>query len=360
MSDFSLENLEVITPTEGYDKQGLKRRYGSAVYFSAPMTHASGATFRQMIRMAMGQEDDRYVGYTQMYGADAIIHNEALRTAMIRSVLPTERVMLQLCGKDPASFIEALQIIKGSQLEPSIIGIDINLGCPASCASSRHYGLYVSRDWPLVYTIISSAVKLALFPITCKIRPLTTPEETADYLYLLYCSGVAGVTLHMRHTTRPGHKAQSIRPCCEEIVSILALMKKRHPNAFDLDGRLKLWLTLNGGIKGRAEADLLLSTLPIDGVMVGVGFLKSPYCLSKISPPTSWILVAEQYLDLYEEIRDTPSYLDGCTVIPAASFKEVTQHVMKLVQNVNKRYNVPLSTAKTIAEVRDILRGSSS
>lgn len=355
----------------------LRSKLGEARYFSAPMTHASGAAFRQLIRghMAEQNEHTKYTGFTQMYTAEALLHNSLLRDSVLSAVAPGEEIILQLCGNKPSSFHAAAEILHESPIASQIIALDINLGCPASCASNKGYGFYMTQNWPLVHRIISEASSANLFPITCKIRPLSSIEKTVDYMFLLVMSGASGITIHMRHTTRQGKHAQSVKPVYTEFGGLISAFKRRLDTHFDSidkckgaekEKRLYPVIILNGGIKNRQEADDLLASYPADGVMLGVGLLKDPTCLCILRDSCNvsgkrrvvfWIKEALKYLDLCEGLsQENVSPDSQLKVTPMASHKEVIGHTMRLMQNVSaRRFNEPINKTRSITELRGLL-----
>lgn len=353
----------------------LRTRLGKTCYFSAPMTHASGAAFRQLIQGHLAEENEhaKYTGFTQMYTADALLHNSLLRDTVLSAAAPGENIILQLCGNNPSNFLAAAKVLSSSSLAPQIIALDVNLGCPASCASSRGYGLYIAQNWPLVHQILLEVSSAQLFPVTCKIRPLGTIEETVDYMLLLALSGASGITIHMRHTTRQGKHAQSVKPAYLEFEEIVYAFRRRLDVFLDSIGKRKptkrepnLYpvIILNGGVKSRQEADDLLSSYPADGIMIGVGLLKDPTCLLKNTPDTFekcktvfWIKEALKYLDICESLsQESVDQEDSLKVTPMAGYKEVVGHTMRFMQNVSaKRFNEPINKTKSIAELRSLL-----
>lgn len=355
----------------------LRSKLGETRYFSAPMTHASGAAFRQLIQdhMAEQNEHTKYTGFTQMYTAEALLHNSALRDSVLSAAAPGEEIILQLCGNNPSSFRSAAEILHKSHIASQIIALDINLGCPASCASSKGYGFYMTQNWPLVHRIVSAVASANLFPITCKIRPLSSIQKTVEYMFLLVISGASGITLHMRHTTRQGKHAQSIKPVYKEFDELVNAFKQRLDAFFDsydkcrdIKQRERYYpvIILNGGIKNRQEADELLANYPADGVMLGVGLLKDPTCLchsnnhSNISGKRKavfWIKEALNYLRLCEDLsKENVSQSSLLKVTPMASHKEVIGHTMRFMQNISaRRFNEPINKTKSITELIELL-----
>lgn len=353
----------------------LRSRLAETRYFSAPMTHASGAAFRQLIQGHMAEENERtkYTGFTQMYTADALLHNSPLRDAVLSTAAPGEKIILQLCGNNPSTFRAAAELLHDSPIASQLVALDINLGCPASCASSKGYGFYVAQNWPLVHQIISETSSARLFPVTCKIRPLNSIEKTIDYMVLLVMSGASGITIHMRHTTRQGKHAQAVRPAYQEFEELVRAFRQRLDTLFTGLGGSETAqenphvypvIILNGGIKNRQEADHLLATYPADGVMLGVGLLKNPTCLLKNAPQIPgknriafWVNEALKYLDLCESLsQESIGQENPLKVTPMASHKEIIGHTMRLMQNVSaKRFNEPINRAKSIAELREFL-----
>lgn len=334
--------------------------------FLSPMTHCCGPSFRRLVQKHSDGATQFYA-YSQMFTSDAIVYNDEFRENVLQSVLPDEKVILQLCGHNPAHFVRAAEILHASRIRDNIISLDVNLGCPATCASARNYGLYISQNWSLVHQIISALKKANLFRVSAKIRPLSDDALMCDYLKLLIYSGVSFICIHCRYTNAGSFKVQSVPPDYSCLNRIIDVCKTRYPDLLDnvseqqeteAHPRFRVPIILNGGIRSLEDARELLQSVYCSGVAAGFGLLSDPACFSKDAlsdrlvrdkqkerlekDTNKWINLSREYLSIWQETERNGYY-------PGFGFKECRMHIVRMISHITKRKNGELSLCKDVA-----------
>ncbi|XP_040184724.1 tRNA-dihydrouridine(20) synthase [NAD(P)+]-like isoform X2 [Rana temporaria] len=121
--------------------------------------------------------------------------NEVLQT--VDYVSPTERIVFQTCEREKGCVVfqmgtadakRALAVAK--LVENDVAAIDVNMGCP------KEYSTKVLK------TLVNGISK----PVTCKIRILSTVEETVSLVKMIEKTGVSAIAVHGRKKEeRPQH-----------------------------------------------------------------------------------------------------------------------------------------------------------
>lgn len=234
----------------------------SFVAACAPMIGASDLPFRLLAR-AYGAT----VAYSQMYMAhDLADPSSPWPVATCGADSP---LILQLAGRDPPTFVAAARAAV-ARCGASLVGIDINLGCPQSAAQEGGYGAYMTdeRDWHVVAAIIRALVESdAGLPITAKIRLQPTRERTLSFVCMLQSAGVAAVCVHARLRGTP---------------------KSRRSGAADLDALAALRacpavcipIIANGNVRCHADVHSVVLHTGCDGVMSAEALLTNPSLFS--------------------------------------------------------------------------------
>jgi len=139
-------------------------KLGSPRFIAAPMIGQSDPAFRRLV-MRHGS-----VGlcYSPMYLANEIIagvhdHNFDPNSGQNNYDRP---LFIQLAGNDPVAMVAA-----GLRLQQYCDGIDVNFGCPQSCAEEGGYGAPFLEGDPVGAIAVVAALKGALnVPISVKMR----------------------------------------------------------------------------------------------------------------------------------------------------------------------------------------------
>ena len=140
----------------------------------------------------------------------------------------------------------------------------INIGCPQKIAKRGNYGAYLLPDKQRIVSLLSAMVNELDCPITCKIRVLSTEEETLDLCHAIQDTGVSMLTVH-------GRTVESNKLFVG-------------PANWDIIKKIKQSLTIpviaNGGISCLDDAMQCLAITGVDGVMSSEALLENPKLFS--------------------------------------------------------------------------------
>ena len=310
------------------------RSIGSPKYVCAPMVDQSERAFR-----ALCFRHNVSLAYTPMWLADIIKRDPDYRKSYVQDDLPSaaaadsddddddgssdgdgssssarpspafvERPLIaQLGGSSVSSMVYAARWLESSGLP--IDAIDVNLGCPQSCARRGSYGAFSSLDDAarLVQSLDDALVRL---PVTVKIRVLSAKgvkedettsadiSRTVAYARRLASAGASVVAVHGRTRTQKG-RGKADWPCIKAVVDALRVAGGR-------DGQ-GVPVVANGNVRTKADADRLLLETGAAAAMSAEALLSDPLLFSDpeedgssnpSSSSRSCFAVAEEYLSL--------------------------------------------------------------
>ncbi|RVE49827.1 hypothetical protein evm_005557 [Chilo suppressalis] len=112
-----------------------------------------------------------------------------------------EKVVLQLGTADASRAIKVAQLVQND-----VAAIDINMGCPKEFSIKGGMGVALLAQPDKAFNILSTLVNNLSIPVTCKIRILSTQEETVKVVNKLVSSGIKAIGIHGRtRDERPQH-----------------------------------------------------------------------------------------------------------------------------------------------------------
>ncbi|OLL23150.1 tRNA-dihydrouridine(16/17) synthase [NAD(P)(+)] [Neolecta irregularis DAH-3] len=201
----------------------------------------------------------------------------------------------QFCANDPKDFLAAAKIVEGD-----CDAVDLNLGCPQGIARKGRYGSFLQDDWELISTLISTAHKNLLIPVTTKIRVFPDREKTLQYAKMILDAGAAFLSVHGR--TRE-QKGQFCGIADWEIIRFLKERLGEHVVVF-----------ANGNILHSEDVQECLKKTQADGVMSAEANLSNPAIfVSSERKEDRYPRVdsmARAYLDILTELDD-PGSMSG-------------------------------------------------
>ncbi|KAJ6459725.1 t-diRNAhydrouridine synthase [Mycena vitilis] len=297
---------------------------------AAPMVNQSDLPFRTLV-----QRYGATLVYTQMLKPDSLLNDQDylefhLRDLTMNPSSPERPVVVQLCGNDAESIVQA-----GRKLQAYCDGIDLNLGCPQQVAFDGHFGGYLlgQKDWPVVEEIVSAMSNSFTVPAAAKLRICHAAPKTLDLAQRLEACGVSWLTLH----------ARTVSP------------RKRRHGAADLsqvkrlkDNLNRVPVISNGNVRVWSDLEENLNATGADGLMVAETLLGNP-CLFANHVPDP-VDISLEYLAI---CRDYPG---------TASLSVITAHIRHFVEFQCQRrpwyrkFRPALSACKTLDDVERLLR----
>ncbi|EUB55767.1 tRNA-dihydrouridine synthase 2-like protein [Echinococcus granulosus] len=192
------------------------------------------------------------------------------------------KVVLQLGTADAKRALMAAQKVQGD-----VAAIDVNMGCPKYYSIKGGMGAALLRNPEKIKTILTKLVQFLRVPVTCKIRILSTMEETLSLVRLIDSTGVAAIAVHGR--------TREERP--------------RDPNHDDviraISQAIKTPILANGGsrdtIRLYEDIEFFRQATGAAGVMIARAAMWNPAIFAPPpldAPPPSDVQLVREYLQL--------------------------------------------------------------
>lgn len=235
----------------------------------APMAALSHEALRRTIARFGGC--DEY--YTEMIHAASFINGGPYERCYASCAPEAEKTVWQLTGAHEKELVRCAELLTETEGASSVIGIDINMGCPAPEIYRQGAGIaWMSKPFEQVESMLRG-VRLACGSkrLSAKIR-LGEEDFTLhglfDFADMLCAAGVERITLHPR--TR---KERYARPPRVQYVRLLGeFIKPRYPDVS---------VAGNGAIDGpKALADFAAQCPLSDSFMIGRAAVQKPWIFS--------------------------------------------------------------------------------
>lgn len=225
----------------------------------APMEGVTNIIFRRLIRQIGGTG----LTCTEFIPSSAL-SNRGKKVLRLAEFDPEERpISIQIYGKDPAEMAESAKVLQG--LGASIV--DINMGCPSKQVCAHSGGSALMKEPELAIDIVK-AVRAAIdIPMTVKMRSGFdhTNKNAPDLAYACQEEGAEAIAVHWR--TRED--------------------KYGGVQEWDTIAEVKRRLTVpvigNGDVIDVQSALTMFKNTGCDGVMIGRGSMKNPWCMLEIA-----------------------------------------------------------------------------
>lgn len=252
----------------------------------APMEAVTDVVFRHVV-MKAGTPDVFFTEFTNATGwyraGDKAIGGRLIKTN------DEHPLVAQLWGSDP----EAMTAMSKHCAKLGYDGIDINMGCPDQSAIKSGGGSGMIRTPERAAEIIAAA-KTAGLPVSVKTRlGYTYVDEWHEWLAHILRQDIVNLTIHLRTK-----KEMSKVPAHFELISeIKALRDKIAPQTL---------LTINGDITDRAHGLELVKETGVDGVMIGRGVFRDPFCFTDnnlVIERAELIALLQYHLDTFDQYQ---------------------------------------------------------
>jgi len=245
----------------------------------APMEGYTDSAFRQLIK----EYAPEVVCFTEFTSADALKYNSKKSIGKIGFEQSERPLIVQLFGKHPDHFVEAIKYVEESGAD----GIDINMGCPARNVVASQHGSALLKNPELAAEITHSIAKSTKLPVSVKMRigfREYDEESFTDFCLNLKKAGATNLTIHGR-TTKQGYTG---------LANWDPIYKIKEKVGINVIG--------NGDVTSPEIAIKKLKNL--DGIMVGRATFGNP------------LIMYEIYRALYPdspELKKMPSWIDVAT-----------------------------------------------
>lgn len=293
----------------------------------APMEGVTDIAFRQVVAKAARPD----IFYTEFTNVNSCVSEKGRPNALerLRYEEAEKPLVAQIWGTQPEMFLETAQALKQLGFE----AVDINMGCPDRHVVATGGGSGLIRTPARAVEIIRST-KMAGLSTSVKTRlGYTYVDEWRDWLTVLLNEHPDALTVHFR-TKKEMSKVAAHYELVPEVIELRD----------ELSPQTKL--IINGDLERPSDGQKFIE-MGADGLMIGRGVFRNPFCFEKEIREHSrneLIELMKYHLDLYEEYQLTPY--------------EPLKHFYKIYIN-----NFPgaseirdkLMQTKSIAEAREIL-----
>lgn len=264
---------------------------------SAPMAAITHEAFRRSIARFGGC--DEY--YTEMIHAASFINGGPYEAYYANCGPEPDKIVWQLTGAHEKELVRCAELLLEHPDSPSVIGIDMNMGCPAPEIYRQGAGIaWMSKPLAEVEQTVKALRRVCgTKRLSVKIRlgeEDFSENSLLDFADMLCAAGADRITLHPR--TR---KESYSRPLRKKYVQLLAEFIKAHYPAVSVTG--------NGAIDGpKALADFAAFCPDADASMIGRSAVQKPWIFALLKG----ILPEKGQIDLLKTAEDFIADLEEC------------------------------------------------
>jgi len=223
----------------------------------APMAGYTDKTFRALCRgFGCGMT------YSEMVSVSSVIHNNYHVKHLIENDESDRPFAIQLFGRDPALFFEAIRRLDGAPFDV----VDINMGCPVKKITGNGEGCALMNDPPLVGRIVEATVRASARPVTVKIRKGFSPvsANAVEIARVAQESGACAVTVHGR-TRDQFYSGAADLECIAAVKDSIRIPVIGNGDITDADSAMRMFEITN-----------------CDGIMPARGALGNPWLFAQI------------------------------------------------------------------------------
>ncbi|KAL0481110.1 tRNA-dihydrouridine(16/17) synthase NAD(P)(+) [Acrasis kona] len=305
----------------GYD---FYQSIGCPKYAMAPMVEQSELAFRLLCKRYNTQ-----LTYTPMFFSQSFVDDENNRKKYWQSTPDEGPLLVQFCGNDPQVLVQAGKLcLEMPHAKESVVGIDLNLGCPQRFAQKARIGAFLMEEQNLIREIVSTLHRELPVPITCKIRIFKDIQHTIAYAQMIRDAGCQLLAVHGRTREQRG-TVQGLADW--DAIKIVREHIKDIP------------VFANGNIRTLKDADDCIEHTGCEGVLSACGLLDTPALFSGVN---------------HDNTKLALEYLELCAAHEPPEHSFMTGHVFKMLKDKVKPYNdlkVLLNTARTRQLMKDVV-----
>ncbi len=251
----------------------------------APMAGYTDSAFR-LVCLENGAD----LVYTEMISSEGLAR-QSKKTLHLLKFLPAEKnIVVQLFGKNPEAFAKAVHLLcnnkyfnsssRAKRWDPivphslcslglgitnKIVGIDINLGCPAKKVFKTGAGAALMDNKYLAREIISTVLKNTTLPVSIKIRSQVKNTTAEEFINFVKDLDFKTVMIHGR-TLNQGMSGAIDFEMIKKVKNLL----------------LNKVVLGNGDIDSLEKVQEMLEKTKVDGVGIGRGSFGKPWIFNEI------------------------------------------------------------------------------
>ena len=262
----------------------------------APMAGVTDSAFRQI---------SKYYGadvvYTEMVSADGLYYDSQKTLGLLKFKPSEHPVVIQLFGKNPATFAKAAKICEDAGFD----GLDINFGCPARKVVAHGGGVTLMRDLPRCREIIEAVFAGAKLPVSIKIRVSINVIPISSFV-IPAKAGIQKINNWIPDQVRDDNFKKSkvtaidlVRYIKDLPISAIMVHGRPHENPFSAEIDYEMIKAVkkefsksvsggpgivlgNGGIKTPQDAKIMIDKTGVDGLGLARGLYGRPWLFKQI------------------------------------------------------------------------------
>lgn len=246
----------------------------------APMDGVTNSAYRQIIR-SLSKD---VILFSEFTSVDGLLRSEHIRLRL--DFEPCEQpFFMQLFGNSPDIFAEASRMVE----DRGILGVDINMGCPAKKIVHSQHGSALMQDPDKACRIVEAIRKVCSLEVSVKTRlGWKDDKNLINFAKALESAGASMLTIHGR-TYNQAFKGES-----------------NWEPIYELKRNLKIPVIGNGDIRDFNHG--LDKMANLDGFMIGRAAIGNPWCFQdrrKFPEPTldERIDLALKHYHLYRRFK---------------------------------------------------------
>ncbi|MDG2063887.1 MAG: tRNA-dihydrouridine synthase family protein [SAR324 cluster bacterium] len=246
----------------------------------APMDGVTNSAYRQIIR-SLSKD---VILFSEFTSVDGLLRSEHVRLRL--DFEPCEQpFFMQLFGNSPDIFAEASRMVE----DRGILGVDINMGCPAKKIVHSQHGSALMQDPDKACRIVEAIRKACSLEVSVKTRlGWKDDKNLINFAKALESAGASMLTIHGR-TYNQAFKGES-----------------NWEPIYELKRNLKIPVIGNGDIRDFNHG--LDKMANLDGFMIGRAAIGNPWCFQdrrKYPEPTldERIDLALKHFHLYRRFK---------------------------------------------------------
>ena len=246
----------------------------------APMDGVTNSAYRQIVR-SLSKD---VILFSEFTSVDGLVRSEHVRLRL--DFEPCEQpFFMQLFGNSPEIFAEASRMVE----DRGILGVDINMGCPAKKIVHSQHGSALMQDPDRACRIVEEIRKACSLEVSVKTRlGWKDDKNLIDFAKALESAGASMLTIHGR-TYNQAFKGES-----------------NWEPIYELKRQLSIPVIGNGDIRDFNHG--LEQMANLDGFMIGRAAIGNPWCFQdrrKYPEPTldQRIELALKHFHLYRRFK---------------------------------------------------------
>lgn len=213
---------------------------------------------------------------SEFISATALFYNPDKEKSLGLATFEEEQrpFFIQLFGRDPEHFKEAVKIVTGEKALPDgrrlkkPCGIDINFGCPAKKVIKNKSGCALYEEPETAREIVKAVLDSTDLPVSFKTRIGYKGIEALEFLDHLQDLPYHHLTMHAR-TFEQGHKGETDNEACKKVFDFVKSKFARK-------------VIFNGGVKDVASYQKVMQETSADGVLIGHAALGNPWIFKSL------------------------------------------------------------------------------